>query len=331
MAQAGAEGTTRDEIEALLHREDAVEPLVEHFGHLTRDLQALAGGGYQALELSVATALWAQAGYRINPSFAQRLQRALDAEAREVNFAEDATIAARTVNAWVAKHTGDRITSILPGEMVSSLTRCILANAIYLKAPWRQSFLDWKTRLLPFYLADGTQIEVPTMYQGVAHAYAEKDGIQAVQLHYRNPRVSMVVLIPEPDQLERAQRGIDSGRLKRLLQEMKLQEINLFLPRFHVESLFVLRSVLERLELKLAFSERADFTGVSNEPGFRLDEIMHRTYVQVDESGTEAAGATLGYLIGGMPDPHLEVHVDRPLFFSSSGTPTRAPFCSWDM
>ena len=315
MAQAGAAGTTRREIEAVLHREGAGERLVEQTGELSRELRALADSEDEAIHLSVASALWAQSGYPLHLSFIERLREGLDAEAREVDFARHPAEAVRAVNAWVADATGDRITSILSEDQVDSLTRGVLANAIYLKAPWARSFMVWKTRPLPFHLADGTRIEVPTMYQGEGFGYRRTKGLQIIRLDYRNRRVSMLVLLPDPGQLERVEQELDSSRLDDLESSLKMRDIHLFLPRFRVDSSFTLRSVLERLGMRSAFGPGADFSGVSSEPGFQIGEVTHKTFVSVDESGTEAAGATVNTLLGGIPDPDVEVRVDRPFLF----------------
>ena len=153
------------------------------------------------------------------------------------------------------------------------------------------------------------------MFQEEGLGYLREDGLQVVQLHYRNWRVAMLVLLPDPGQLERVERELDTTRLARLVAALERLDIKLFLPRFRVQSSLLLRPPLERLGMKVAFGPDADFAGVSSEPGFRIDEIAHETFVNVDEFGTEAAAATAVRLIGGIPHGEREVHVDRPFLF----------------
>lgn len=315
MTQAGAAGTTRRQIEEVLHCAGAGDTLVEDVGALTREYRGLARVEHQALHLSVANALWVQTRYPVRPAYVASLSEGLGAEVRDVDFDGCPAEVVRTVNAWIAENTAGRITSILSEGQLLPLTRGLLTNAIYLKAPWSRLFEEWRTRPLPFHLPDGTRIEVPTMSQEVGHGYAQEDGFQALRLRYRNPRVSMVVLLPDRGQLERVERELDTARLTRLVDAMETREIKLFLPRFRVASELMLRSTLESLGMSTTFGRRADFSGVSSEPGFRVDEIVHKTHVNVDESGTEAAGATFAMLLGGVPDPRIEVRVDRPFLF----------------
>jgi serpin B len=158
------------------------------------------------------------------------------------------------------------------------------------------------------------QIDVPTMMQMVHHDYAEDNGLQLVQLRYRKSHISMLILLPGQGQLDRLERDLDTQRLTRLARAVAPRYVCLFLPRFRVESRFELRSALQNLGMRTTFGPDADFTRASNEPGFQLGEILHKTFVNVDESGTEAAAATAVTLIGAVFE-RVVVRVDRPFLF----------------
>jgi serpin B len=313
MAQAGAGGSTHREIEEVLHCEGAGDTLVAQISALNRELRG-QGSEHEATRLSLANALWVQTGYPIHPAYVASLSEGLNAEARNVDFDGRPSEVVRTINSWIAERTANRIRSILSEGQLTSLTRSILTNAIYLKAPWEQTFEEQLTRPLPFHLSDGTRIEVPTMFQTVHHDYAEDGGLQFLQIRYQDSRVSMLILLPERGQLERVERELDTARLTRLVQAMEPRDVWLFLPRFRVESLLLLLSALKSLGMRTAFGPDADFTRVSSEPGFQVGQIVHKTFVNVDESGTEAAGATSSTFIGAVYE-RVEVRVDRPFLF----------------
>ena len=309
MAQAGASGATRREIEEALHCKGAGDALVAQISGLARWLPGQSSED-EAVRLSLATALWVQTGYPLHPAYVASLSERLSAEVNAVDFGGRPSEVVRTINAWVGGRTGNRIRSILSERDLTPLTRSILTNAIYLKAPWARPFDEELTHPLPF----GTQIEVPTMFQTVHHDYAEDDGLQFVQVPYRNSRVSMLILLPERGQLERVERELDSARLTRLAQAMEPRDVWLFLPRFRVDSCFQLCSALKSLRMRTAFGPDADFTRASSEPGFHLGEIVQKAFVSVDESGTEAAAATASMTLGAILE-RVVVRVDRPFLF----------------
>jgi serpin B len=322
MAHAGARGRTREEIEAALGATRG--ELLDVFGGLARELRRLGDAKPHArFQLRTANSLWHQAGYPVDTGLVDSLSRELGAQVIAADFQERPREAVARLNAWVAEATEGRIPAI--AGWLDPLTRVILANAVYFKAAWQWPFEAAATRPAPFRLLDGHSVEVPMMHHKRAFGYARSRGIQAVRLPYSNDWFALTILLPDTGRLEAAERKLDSSMLLDLvgLREGG-RDLRLWLPRFRIESAVELRPHCEALGIVDAFGPRADFSGISSEPGFALSQVLHRARVDVDEEGTEAAAATATIMVGAAlwaPKPR-EVRVDRPFLFVISDRPT---------
>ena len=199
MARAGAAGTTASEMDAVLHVDDP-EAIHHALNGLTRALEARSGtievnGEPAELELSIANAVWGQATLAWQDAFLELLAREYGGGVRLADFVADPEAARVAVNDWVAEETRDRIQELIAAGMVDELTRMILVNAIYLKAPWAIPFEPDATRQAPFTLLDGSTVEVPLMARSdTSMAYARGEGWQAVELPYAGDELAMLVL-----------------------------------------------------------------------------------------------------------------------------------------
>lgn len=336
LAHAGAAGATRKELETTLGQADPVET----YGALGRELARRseptqreknslqwmkdAPADTFGCHLSVANAMWRQSGYPVEAAFVDTLKNRLGAEVREADFQRAPAEAVKAVNAWAAQATRDKIRDVLTERQLDPQTRVILANAIYFKARWEHEFSEGVTRPAPFRLLDGTRVHVPTMHD-MGYRPTSRDGnLHALQLPYTGGAVAMIVLLPDAGTLEQAERELDGARLERLIQSMKNQQTELAVPKFRVESSFLLKTSLQALGLATAFTPRADFSRVSKEPGFALTEVIHKTFVDVNEKGTEAAAVTVPMAAGSAPPRKVvEFRVDRPFLFVIRDLPTK--------
>ena len=301
MARAGAAGPTREEIVRAIGDQGPVD---------------VAG------ELCVANAIWHQTGYPIRPEYVA----ALKAEVRDTDFAGATEESRGKVNAWAAQATRDKIREVLPPGMLTALTRVLLANAIYFKARWESVFEEHATRPSPFTRLDGSRVDVPMMNQG-GHFRSVRDGaLQALEMPYQGLKVSMVLLLPDAGTFEREEKALDPGRVEGMIRAMTAEQTVLSVPKFRIESNYLLREALASLGIVKAFTSAADFTPISSEPGFALSEVVHRTYVDVNEWGTEAAAVTIAGLAGCAPPKRIvEFRCDRPFVFIIRDRATGAP------
>jgi serpin B len=297
MTAAGARGKTFDEMEKVLHLpKDAPAA----FGAVLKSINdASADPKKRGYTLSTANALWAQQGYPWKPEYKKLVATDFGAGLFDVNFKGNAEAARGTINAWVEKETHEKIKNLLPMGTITGFTRLVLTNAIYFKGNWADPFKKNMTKDAPFILADGTKKTAPLMFRVGAYSYAETPGYQVLDMPYHGRRVSMTVILPQkPDGLPAVEKELTGAKLADVLKGLRYQkEVHVHLPKFKVEKSFTLNKPLQALGMKTAFLN-ADFSGMSNGgEQLSISDVIHKAFVDVNEEGTEAAGAT-GVVIG---------------------------------
>jgi len=196
----------------------------------------------------------------------------------------------------------------------------VLANAVYLKAGWAQTFDEKATADAPFYPdgQDRPSVTVRMMHGTAARSYLSRDGYQAVLLPYADARLAMAVVLPDGP-LATLSPIIAADGLRGLLAGATRHQVTLSLPKFRLEAQFNLIPVLQQLGVRLAFTNDADFGGITEDAELLITTIAHEAYIDVNERGTEAAAATaVGFLAAAAmrPPPKVTVTVDRPFLFA---------------
>jgi serpin B len=325
MARAGAAGTTASEMDAVLHIDDP-EAIHHALNGLTRALEARSGtfevnGEPAEVELSIANAVWGQQTLTWQEAFLGVLAREYGAGVRLTDFAADPEAARVTVNEWVAEETRDRIPELIAAGMVDVLTRMILVNAIYLKAPWAIPFDANVTRDAPFTLLDGSTAEVPFMARSdKSMAYGSGDGWQAVELPYAGDELAMLVLVPDEGALASVEDGLAGGLVDQAAAALAPADVVLELPKWESETKVELSTALGELGMPTAFTDAADFTGMTTDEALQIGFVIHQANITVDEAGTEAAAATAVGIEATSapveePEPIL-LTVDRPFVYA---------------
>ena len=218
------------------------------------------------------------------------------------------------------EETRERIQDLIPRGGIDSDTRLVLVNAVYFKAAWMFPFSEEASRDAPFYLLDGREVLVPTMVKQAPLGYAAGEGYRAVELPYAGGEASLVILLPDSGRFEEFERELDADRLAECLEGLQANDVLLFLPKFTFTSQFALGQILAGLGMPDAFSDQADFSGMTGRRDLAIDEVYHKAFVALDEAGTEAAAATAVVMvmsIGPSPEPPkpIVVRVDRPFLF----------------
>jgi serpin B len=322
MAYAGARNETSRQMESTLRFPFPDMRLHEAFKSLNArigfDPDRGIGAGENDFRLLISNSLWGQEGHRFLDGYLDLLKKSYGTELRKVDFIRNSGEARKAVNDWVSGKTEGKIPEILPSGGISPQTRLVLVNAVYFRNAWRKTFFRESTREEPFTLVDGRRITVPMMKKIDMFSYAEGNDFQAVEIPYRFGKTSMVVLLPKPGRFASFERSLDSPRLASILTELgkHSSEIALQLPRFRIAPQpFSLRNVLETLGIRQAFSAGADFSGMDGQKGLFVSDVFHRTFIRVDESGTEAAASTAVAVARGIPNIQVEFTADRPFIF----------------
>jgi len=315
MTYAGARGKTAEEMAAVLHLPKEQEQAHESLGSLTGDLNTLSEA--KGARVSIANALWGQKGYAFRDDFLRTVKKHYGGGLGEVDFAKSEA-ARRTINAWVEKHTQDKIKDLIPQGVLNALTRLVLTNAIYFKGDWSSPFKKHSTRDAPFHLSAEKKVQVPLMFQQGGFGYAKREGLQVLEMPYKGGRMSMVILLPEKvDGLSALEKGLTPANLDKWLSGLKRTEVVVYVPKFETTAQFELNTTLSAMGMSKAFSLKdADFSGMTTTERLFLTNVIHKAWVRVDEKGTEAAAATAVAAAGeAAPRQMVIFRADHPFLF----------------
>jgi len=331
MACAGARGSTHEQMAQVLYfptSEEAMEKLnadqapmtqeqfVQVFGKMIEDLNARGGG--DKYELHVANALWGQKNYKFMPAFVGFVEKQYGGTLRNVDFVVTAEQARQTINTWVDKQTNGKIEDLIGPGVLDAMTRLVLTNAVYFKGNWASQFEKDQTQDQPFTLVDGTKVQVPMMNQQTRFGYAEADALQVLEMPYKGQELSMVILLPKPtDGIKRLEQELAAENLAKWLSAVRRRKVIVSVPRFKMTGKFGLAQVLQSMGMTDAFTEKADFSGMTGNRDLFISAVIHQAYVDVNEEGTEAAAAT-GVVVGVTsigPDTTPIFRADHPFLF----------------
>lgn len=316
MAYVGARGDTAAEMARTLHLgSDAT----------TADLAAAAGGLLNQVDagsskdslLKLADAVWLQRNYPVAPGFRAAMADDFGSVFHLADFAEHGEEARKAINAAIASQTRDRIRNLLPPGTDLSSSRLVLTNAIYLKAAWESAFETGLTAPAPFTRSDGKVVRPKTMNATETFDYAATDDYQAVRLPYKGRRLAMTLLLPAHGRPLTWPAGL----------KFTAQTVDLALPKFTFSWDAELSGLLIELGMSTAFTDVADFSGISSE-SLHIGTVQHKAFIAVDENGTEAAAATAVNIVTGAapaPTSMAHLHFDRPFLFRIDDTVTGLP------
>jgi serpin B len=313
MTYAGAKGQTATEMSKVLHftlEQDSLHPA---FASLMGMLNTKDKQGFQ---LSIANRLWGQQGYDFLKPFKQLTQDNYGAALEEVDFINATEKTRRTINKWVEQQTQDKIQNLIAPDILNSLTRIVLTNAIYFKATWVNQFDPAQTKNQPFTVAPGQQVDVPMMFQEASVGYAEFGNLQVLELPYVGEDTSMVILLPKNvDGLAELEQQLTPENLRNWLSSIRYDECPeiLQLPKFRLNSAFEFKQVLSKMGMASAFDNAADFSGMNGRKDLFLANVIHKTFVDVNELGTEAAASTA--VRGELRCGGERFSADRPFIF----------------
>ena len=341
MAHAGAAQETRQQMTRVLSFQSLpLEDLYESFGVIQESLANPANAHDVPINdlprLEIGNAMWGHTGYNFMPEFVETISNSFRADVMQADFQGDPGGAARAVNKWASDSTDGKILQVIDPSNKDKIrsTRIMLANAVYLKGDWHHEFQEEDTDQRSFYLQNGGSVLVPTMIQTEYFNYGETEDYQAVELLYKGGDLSAVVLLPREGKFREFESAL-SGEVIRHIMDQQLREqemntkVNLYMPKFKMEAKIGARKLLQSMGMKDAFQDgKADFSGIidpaelgaSGDYPLYIEDVLQKTFVEVDETGTEAAAVTVvwgGASVEGLskPPPVIVMDVNRPFIF----------------
>lgn len=274
--------------------------------------------------LSSANAAWLQQGFPVKQAFLNTLESYYGAGVWQTDFAGHMAAALAAINSWTSKNTHGKIDKLF--DNLDPSTLLVLANAVYFKAAWAAPFDPKDTSPGSFTLRSGHQVTTPFLNdeQGNFPA-AVGDGYQAVQLPYAGGRFAALAVMPTSGTLTAFVRTLDTDKLNQIVSSLHAQPVQLALPKFTTTSTLSLHDALAALGMPIAFTDRADFSGLTAKP-VQIGQVVQRVYLSVAEKGTEAAAATGVEILPGAAQvpPSLSVRFNHPFLFLIRDTQTGA-------
>ncbi|HER08142.1 MAG TPA: serpin family protein [Bacteroides sp.] len=305
----GAAGATRDAFCDVLHfGELSNQEVNESYQDLMDQLVRLD----KQVKFSIANSIWYRLGFQVLDAFITANQTYFDAMVSELDFSDPQAV--ETINDWIEEKTNGKIRDMLdyiPGDAVM-----YLVNAIYFNAKWKYEFDPESTQEGTFYREDGTTGRAAFMKVDGAFSYTENDDFSAVELPYGDSAFSMVVVLPAPGKdAGDLVAGMDLKQWDSRFETSFVQNIQVELPKFKYGFKKLLNEPLVNLGLGVAFSGGADFSGITPGGGIYISRVIHQTFIDVQEEGTEAAAATIVEMREtSMPQPAV-FRADRPFLY----------------
>lgn len=342
MTYLGASGVTQEEMARVLRFPADKTAIGESFAVLSAALAEAQensekqvsqskkyGGPSEALKLHVANRLFGQKGYEFRETFLSGVKSHFGAPMQLTNFIKDHAAATREINGWVERQTQKRIRDLIPKDGLNADTRLILVNALYFKAAWADDFNVQATAPMPFHVNGAkTTADVPTMSKQQHMRYLNGRGFQAVTLPYAGNDLHFLLIVPDDiNGVSDVEKKLTAETLLKC-SKAETREVILHLPKFKIMPPTVpLGEVLQKMGMTTAFDKpegSADFDAMAPkkpDDNPRISEVFHKTFLELDERGTEAAAATAVAMIAvtAMPmerEKPIELKADRPFLFA---------------
>lgn len=309
MTYNGAEGTTK---QAMAEVMGLTELSLQEINDANALFLSMAANLDSQVQLAIANSIWVGNDIVLAPDFIHRSRHFYASEIANLDFS--ARDAANIINQWVTDKTHKKIEELVKQDIISTAI-LLLLNAIYFKGLWTRQFDKAKTKDGAFTLLDGTRKQHPMMSQSGHYDYYENENFQAVCLPYGEGRISMYIFLPKSAiSINEFQKSLNIKNWQRWLSNFRNLEGDIVMPRFKVEYGAKLRDALTALGMGVVFNQDANFEGIGT-GSLMISNVIHKTFVEVNEEGTEAAAATAVIVTKALiRSKRFSMTVNRPFF-----------------
>ncbi|XP_040513780.1 serpin E3 [Gallus gallus] len=317
LLQFGAQGNTSMELQNALGY-NIHDQSVQDMLHKVYEGAADSG---QGAVVQLACSLFTHTGVQLSPRFAARVAHWANSSLQQADFTNPNQTAAQ-IQGWITGNLADRDVHGVPSEeAVSPLSRVAVVSTMYFKSTWLKKFSFTDTQILPFTMAESSTLKVPTMHHTAEVNYgqfqtATQDAFSVIELPYLGEKLSMFIVLPSHKRtpLSHIESHLSAKTIALWSSSLKRMKMDIFLPRFSIQSLFDLKTVFSALGIRDAFDPiTANFKGISEQAGLYISEAIHKAKIEVTEDGTKASGATAMVLLKRSRTPIFKA--DRPFTF----------------
>ncbi|XP_060029965.1 serpin B11 [Erinaceus europaeus] len=330
MVLFGARGNSAAQIEKVLHLNHVAEPFKSGLSECNKTawMHSGFGGIFSQISqpnsnytLNIANRIYGSKTKAFNQQYLSCSEQLYQARLQPVDFEQSPEEARKIINAWVESKTNGKITNLFGKGTIEPSCVMVLVNAIYFKGQWQHKFQKKETIKTPFHLGQGKSVTVDMMYQTGKFRLAsiQDPQMQVLELPYVNKKLSMVILLPvgtaSLGQIEK-QLNVKTFHEWTSSSSLREREVEVHIPRFTLEIKYELNSLLQSLGMTDVFNQmKADLTGISPAKGLSLSKVIHKSYVDVNEEGTEATSATGDSLVVKRLPMKTQFVADHPFLF----------------
>lgn len=292
MTYEGARGKTAKELQSVFHLPENDEARRNAISKITAEINKHAN----KYEFATANALWTQQDFSFREDYLALLENHYGGLVRNVDFSGDTKGSRLVINRWVEERTNEKIRTLITPEALGAETRLILTSAVYFRGQWLRQFDKNDTKERDFRIAPQETIRIPMMHRSDDESifnYAETSDFRILELPYSGEDLSMLIILPTDD-LQWLESTLTARLLAQWRKGLAEQRVNVILPKFRLDTKHFMQETLGNMGMPTAFTNRADFSGMEAESteALKIDAVIHRAFIEVDEAGTEAAAAT---------------------------------------
>jgi len=315
MTYEGANGKTAEEMRSVMHLPQSKNSIRTDFKDILDEINNKAA----SYKLETANALWIQKKYPFVEDYFNTIRKYYGGRVTNLDFSKKAEESRITINEWIEGKTEDKIKNLIPKGMLNAMTVSVLTNAIYFKANWLVEFRTELTRDEKFTWSSGKGGITPMMHNTGYYGYTETKDIQILEMDYKGNEISMMVILPKTNDIQKLEARLNLKNLNCWRDSLRTKRVKVSLPKFKFETKYFMSEDLQEMGMKTAFEyPQADFTGISPTGELFISEVVHQTFVEVAEYGTEAAAATAVVMEAGAAMPTEEPKIfkaDHPFIF----------------
>ena len=291
MVYEGAEGKTAKEIKSVFGFPKYDNSRRNQYSNLLSEINKKD----KEYALKTANALWAEQDFQFLDEYLTTVEEYYEGKTTNLDFKNEPDSSRLIINNWVEDKTNNKIKDLFPEGGIDSITRLVLTNAIYFKAKWLIQFDADKTSDEYFRVNPDKSIKVPMMQptsQKSTFNYTQNKDLQILEMPYAGEDLSMLILLPLDDDIEALENSFTIEKLTEWKKSLRKRRVKIYIPKFKFETKYFLSETLSDLGMPTAFTNSADFSGMTGKKDLKIDKVIHQAFIEVNEEGTEAAAAT---------------------------------------
>ncbi|XP_076028372.1 leukocyte elastase inhibitor-like isoform X3 [Oratosquilla oratoria] len=315
MVYTGARGITSEEIQKVLQLPTDTNDVLLAYEEIIKDFKTVS----EDYKLSTSNAAYVHEGYNLLDEFKSVLETNFKSLIKSANF-NDPEPVRNEINTYVQEETADKIKELIPKGILNSDTRMVLINAVYFKGLWENQFDPQNTRVQPFWVDEATKVDVDMMNieKKFRWGFIADLEAQGLELSYKGSRLSMIILLPKKKNgLAEMEKKLDNFNLFDISKKLTFNDkIKVSIPKFKLEETYEdLEKTLSKMGMTTLFDDRCDLSGISGEKDLVVTKVVHKSFVEVNEEGSEAAAATAVIMSRCMVLPQDPFIADHPFLF----------------